>query len=258
MLNDADMTKPQVGGDELAGDSRVFWRAEIQDEGGDVIERGEAVELGRGGEAVDLLGGEVASGHGSFERAGEDGVDQMAVAGKVCGGGHDQALQGGFRDAVGEFGLAGEVLPDGADDAEAGCGGEEFSGEEGLERDQDVGDVGLVDLHVAREVEVVHRVVGIGALGPANSGIGGRGAQELGVKAGVRGSTERPAGRRAAPVTCQPFSVAAEEMAARMAPEAPTRGGEGKLDSRAALLGSLGCVRPEEERSRGRKAYPRG
>src|SRR5450756_1653140 len=151
-LDDSDMAESKVGSDELAGDAGVFRGAEKADQTGYVGERWKTAEGGGSGEGFDLGSREIAAGHGCIEGAGEHRVDQVTVLGEIGGRGENQALECGLRDAVGELGLAGEVLPDGTDDTHACGGSEKVLVKKRFEGDEDINDIGAVDFEVLVEI----------------------------------------------------------------------------------------------------------
>jgi hypothetical protein len=95
----------------------------------------------------------------------------MAVSGKVRRSGEDKSLEGRLADTVREFGLAGEILPDGADDAETRGGSEKLVLEESPKCDKDVEAVGAVDFEMLFDIDVVDAVVNVGALRPTDAGV---------------------------------------------------------------------------------------
>jgi hypothetical protein len=113
------MAKPQVGRNELATNTGILRRTQITDERGYVSESRKSIEACGRTQTINLLPSEIPASHRGLQSAGKHGVDEMAVGGKVRGGREHKPLQSGFADAVRELGLAGKILPDGADDAEA-------------------------------------------------------------------------------------------------------------------------------------------
>jgi hypothetical protein len=70
------MAEAEVDGDGLAGDAGVRRRGERDDERGDVLRRGEAVEAGLPGHIGDRVVGEHRARHRRVDHRRQDAIDE--------------------------------------------------------------------------------------------------------------------------------------------------------------------------------------